>query len=247
MPRFSEQPSFLKANTLISSYMLVVLLSIAVFLSFPSQAASIQFSAVVPDVTIVKKRVLSLREKRYHHLIRQQTDFSCGAASLATVMRYGYGLKVTEQDMLDGLFAVSDPDLVRQQGFSLLNIKHYVEQIGMRGRGYQVEIDTLKDIQIPTIVLLDLKGYKHFVVLKKTTEDLVYIADPALGNKIMPKEEFVASWNGVVFAVIGRGFDRNSVLINPPPPLTARNLVNVFAPLSDAQLLEHGFTHAELF
>lgn len=246
MPSFTERPSN-KQYAFISSFMLVVLFVAVWSMSFLSQAASIQFSAAVPNVTTINKRVLSLREKRFHHIIRQQTDFSCGAASLATVMRYGYGLKVTEQDMLDGLFAVSDVDLVREQGFSLLNIKHYVEQIGMRGRGYQVQVSALKDIQIPTIVLLDLKGYKHFVVLKKTTEDLVYIADPALGNKIMPKDEFEASWNGVVFAVIGRGFDRNSVLINPPPPLTARNLVNVFAPLSDAQLLEHGFNHAELF
>ncbi|WP_261842735.1 C39 family peptidase [Aliamphritea ceti] len=247
MPSVIERRPSYKSYTLLSSYMLVILLSAGVFLSIPSNAANIQFNAALPQATLINKRVLSMREKRFHHIIRQQTDFSCGAASLATVMRYGYGLKVTEQDMLDGLFAVSDLDLVREQGFSLLNIKHYVEQIGMRGRGYQVGADTLKDIQIPTIVLLDLKGYKHFVVLKKTTEDLVYIADPALGNKIMPKDEFVSSWNGVVFAVIGKGFDRNSVLLNPPPPLTARNLVNVFAPLSDAQLLEHGFTHAELF
>ncbi|WP_271272079.1 C39 family peptidase [Aliamphritea hakodatensis] len=246
MPSFAERPSS-KFHTWLPGCLLAAVLSVAWLTTFQVQAASIQFSAVVPQHTTINKRVLSMREKRFHHLIRQQTDFSCGAASLATVMRFAYGLKVTEQDMLDGLFAVSDIELVREQGFSLLNIKHYVEQIGMRGRGYQVGADKLKDIQIPTIVLLDLKGYKHFVVLKKTTDDLVYIADPALGNKIMPKDEFVSSWNGVVFAVIGKGFDRNSVLLNPPPPLTARSLVNVFAPLSDAQLLEHGFTHAELF
>ena len=75
----------------------------------------------------------------------------------------------------------------------------------------------------------------------------MYLADPALGNKIMPKEEFLNSWNGIVFAVIGRGFNRASVLLNPKRQLTARTLSNTFAPLSDAQLLEHGFRHAELF
>lgn len=222
-------------------------LALLLLTSSESQAAPIQFGGVIPGMTVVNKAVISMYEKRYQHLIRQQTDFSCGAASLATVLRYAYGLQVTEEDVLDGLFTVSDPDLVREQGFSLLNIKHYVERVGFRGRGYNVEANTLENINIPTIVLLDLKGYKHFVVLKKTDKDWVYLADPALGNKIMSKDEFIANWNGIVFAVVGRGFDRQSVLVNPPPQLTARDLTNTFAPLSDAQLLEYGFRHAELF
>lgn len=215
--------------------------------SLTLNAASIEFGGVIPGMTTLSKQVVSMREQRFLHLIRQETDFSCGAAALATVIRYAYGIKVTEQDMLEGLFAVSDSALVREQGFSLLNIKHYVQRLGMRGRGYRVEPETLEQIKIPTIVLLDLKGYKHFVVLRKTENNLVYLADPALGNKTMSKDDFLNSWNGIVFAVIGRGFDRNSVLVNPPPALTARALVNVFAPLSDAQLLDHGFIHSELF
>lgn len=220
---------------------------LAVLLSPACYGASISFGYVLPGQARVVKPVTSIKEQKFEHIIRQQTDFSCGAAALATVMRYAYGLRVTEDDMLDGLFAVSDIELVREQGFSLLNIKHYVERIGLRGRGYRVEPDTLGEIKIPTIVLLDLKGYKHFVVLKKTTADKVYLADPALGNTIMAKDEFLESWNGIVFAIIGRGFNRASVLLDPRRQLTARTLSNTFAPLSDVQLLEHGFRHAELF
>lgn len=225
----------------------VLALVLVLSINFPVHAAQIELANVLPGSSNLSKPVISMREQRYQHLIRQQTDFSCGAAALATVLRYGYGLRVTEEDMLDGLFAVSDIEQVRAQGFSLLNIKHYLERVGMRGRGYKVEPDTLQGIKIPTIVLLDLKGYKHFVVLKKTEDNLVYLADPALGNKIMPIDDFLSSWNGIVFAVIGRGFNKSSVLINPQRQLTARGLSNTFAPLSDAQLLEHGFRHAELF
>ena len=231
-----------------SQYQTLIKVLVLVFcLNPPLNAAQIMLSDFLPSSGGVSKPVVSIREQRFQYIIKQQTDFSCGAAALATVLRYAYGLRVTEEDMLDGLFAVSDVAKVQAQGFSLLNIKHYVERIGLRGRGYKVEIDTLEEIKIPTIVLLDLKGYKHFVVLKKSEKDLVYLADPALGNKIMPKDEFLESWNGIVFAIIGRGFNRASVLINPRPQLTARDLSNTFAPLSDAQLLEHGFRHAELF
>ena len=92
-------------------------LVIALFVSPFLHAASIEFGNAIPGITTITKPVISMREQRFRHLIRQQTDFSCGAAALATVMRYAYGLKVTEEDMLDGLFAVSDVDLVRQQAF----------------------------------------------------------------------------------------------------------------------------------
>ncbi len=218
----------------------------ALLLISGTQAKAESFGGVLPGGEFIRKDVVSLRERRYLNLIKQQTDFSCGAASLATILRYAYGLDVTEEDMLDGLFAVSDPDVVQLQGFSLLNIKHYVERVGFRGRGYKVDAKTLDELKIPTIVLLDLKGYKHFVVLKKSADNLVYLADPALGNKIMPKDEFISSWNGIVFAIIGKGFNRDSVLTNPSPPLTARNLIDVFAPITDAQLIEYGFRHADL-
>lgn len=205
------------------------------------------FNANLPGVGMVSKPVQSMRQLKFKDLVEQKTDFSCGAASLATIMRYAYGLQVDEQMMLEGLFAVTDPQVVKRKGFSLLDIKTYVEKLGMRGRGYQIQPEALLKIRVPTIVLLDLKGYKHFVVLKKSIEKQVYIGDPALGNYVMPMDQFLNSWNGIVFAVIGNGLDRDSVLINPPEPLTARNLHKVSAPLTTAELLDFGFTHAELF
>lgn len=221
---------------------------LAVFTSmFAGSLVAAPFTNLVPGMGVQQRSVVSMKGLKYQNLIRQHTDFSCGAAALATILKYAYRLDVDENKILQGLFAVSDPDIVRVRGFSLLDIKNYVEAVGFRGRGYRVDVDTLKDIRIPTIVLLDLKGYKHFVVLKKVDGDDVYVADPALGNKVIAKETFAAQWNGVVFAVIGRSFDRDSVLINPPLPLTARGLHDVRAPLSNAELLEYGFSMSELF
>jgi hypothetical protein len=144
------------------------------------------------------------------------------------------------------MLEVSDPEIVRQRGFSLLDLKHYAEKIGMRGRGFKIGLEQLELARVPTIALLDMRGYKHFVVISKTTADKVYIADPALGNRIVDKKDFAGEWNGMVFAVIGQGFDRNSVLFNPPGPLTVRNLVNTFRPLTDSELLDFGFAHKDL-
>ena len=223
---------------------ITALCSLAALPSFTS-AAPFFGHTIVPGFEF--REVVSIKGRKFQNLVRQETDFSCGAASLATILKYAYRLDVSEQDVLEGMFSVSNPQIVQQKGFSLLDIKNYINGIGMRGRGYKVKSDALTKIRVPTIVLLDLKGYKHFVVLKKTDEKQVYIADPALGNKIISRAEFETQWNGIVFAIIGQGIDRDSPLVDPAPPLTARALHDVRAPLTDAELIDFGFRHADLF
>lgn len=211
------------------------------------QAGAVGLGGVIPGAGAIHKNVLSMRELRYVDMVPQKTDFSCGAAALATILNYAYGQKLTEDEVIQGLLLVSDPAIVREKGFSLLDLKNYVQARGMRGRGYNMAPEMLEKIKVPTIVLLDIRGYKHFVVLKKTTPDKVYLADPALGNRVVARQEFVSGWNRVVFAVIGQGFERDTVLLRPGEPLTARSTMDTWRPLTDAQLLEFGFSAAELF
>ena len=55
---------------------------------------------------------------------------------------------------------------------------------------------------VPAIVLINTRGYLHFVVIKGLSDEAVLIADPALGNKIVPRTEFERMWNGLVFVVL---------------------------------------------
>ncbi|MDY7115057.1 C39 family peptidase [Halomonas sp. SSL-5] len=214
---------------------------------FDAQAATIRLGNIVSG-TVLQKDVQSIRERRYENLIEQRTDFSCGAASLATILKYAYQQpEVTEETVLAGMLEVSDPQVVLERGFSLLDLKNYVETLGFRGRGYEVAPDTLDEVSIPVIVLLDLDGYKHFVVVKKASGDRVYVGDPALGNRVMARDDFMASWNNIIFAVVGEGFDRETVLLSPRQPLTAHRLQDVFSPVPRQKLLDFGFRHADLF
>ncbi|HEY8353920.1 MAG TPA: C39 family peptidase [Methylophilaceae bacterium] len=211
-----------------------------------AHADAVRFGSVLPGGAMFRKELVSMRDMKFVDMVPQRTDFSCGAAALATILNYAYGKSLTEEEVIDGLMRMSDPELVRQKGFSLLDIKNYTQSIGMRGRGYNVNPETLEKIRIPTIVLLNYKGYRHFVVLKMATGEKAYIADPALGNLTMKRRDFDAAWNGIVFAVIGQGFDRESVLLKPREALTARTLVDGYRPLTDAELLDFGFLHSDL-
>ncbi len=193
------------------------------------------------------KPVISMREQKFTDLVEQKYDFSCGAAALTTVLRYAYDRDVSELDVLEGLAAVSDEDTVLEKGFSLLDLRNYINSLGMRGRGYEVGVNMLTRINIPAIVLINSQGYRHFVVFKRLIDDKVYLGDPALGNRILSKEEFVDSWNGSIFVVIGKGFDRNTMLRQPAEALTARQFLHDMVPLTNAELLDFGFTHADLF
>lgn len=203
--------------------------------------------SVLPGGAVVYKPIQSMRERKFADLVQQKTDFSCGAAALATILRQAYWLDVNEEQIIEGMLAHSDQDLVRVQGFSMLDMKRYVESIGMRARGYRVAPQTLSDIRIPVVVLLDIRGYKHFVVMQKVHEGWVYIGDPVLGHKRYKVDDFVKGWNGIIFAVIGQGYDKTNALLDPPMPLTAKNRINTFTPVRDAELMDFGFIQSDFF
>src|SRR5690606_5459762 len=121
----------------------------------PVGAADIAFSGVLPNGVVYTTPVESMNEGRFRHLVRQQTDYSCGAASLATILKHAYHLDADEATVIEGMLNISDAELVAQRGFSLLDIKRYVESLGMRGRGYRVDEERLRSLRVPGIVLMD--------------------------------------------------------------------------------------------
>ena len=72
---------------------------------------------------------------------------------------------------------------------------------------------------------MDVRGFRHFVVLKQVREGIVEVADPILGNRSLALPEFLAAWpSRAVFVVIGSDFDRNTVLLQPNERPSARAL-----------------------
>ena len=62
----------------------------------------------------------SMKDLRDKDLVKQRLDYSCGAAALATILRYGFGDEVTERDILKELFDLLSDDeegLRRKEGF----------------------------------------------------------------------------------------------------------------------------------
>jgi predicted double-glycine peptidase len=167
------------------------------------------------------KNFKTLIELRQDKVVVQKWDISCGAAALATLLNYQHGDDVTEKDIAKGLFQreeyLKDPTLVQlHQGFSLLDLKRYVEQRGYAGNGLgKLSVDTLLE-RAPIMVALNMHGYNHFVVFRGLRGDRVLLADPAWGNRTMTRDKFEDVW--IDYPKIGRvGFTVARKDGLPPP------------------------------
>ncbi len=223
------------------------LLFCMVALFLPSlNSAEIMLTGLIPGMGNYSKNIQSIRERKFEFIVQQQTDFSCGAASLASILKYSYGkTDITEQQVLVDMLSVADMAVVQEQGFSLLDMKHYLTTKNLRGRGYRVGVKELLLLKIPAILLINDSGYSHFVVLRRFTKEWVYLGDPALGNRIIEYDEFTDKWNGIVFVVIGNEYDKDNPLLHPRDRLTY-NVLSPLEPLSDAELFEFGFEYSDM-
>ncbi|MFL9960365.1 C39 family peptidase [Paraburkholderia sediminicola] len=194
------------------------------------------------------KTVHSMKDIRYSHIVNQQFDFSCGAAALATLLKFAYGIDIPETELIRRMMVFSTPDVVVQNGFSMLDMKKFVETIGLRGRGFRVNTDALHHLQIPVMVLMNIDGYEHFVIVKHAQDGRVFIADPALGNRVVLEEDFAKTWNGLVFAVLGKPFREDSPLLQDNESLALKLRASALANGTAATpFVEYGLNKADLF
>jgi hypothetical protein len=165
----------------------------------------------------------SMKDLRDENLVRQRFDFSCGAAALATLIRYGLGEEITEREVLVELFELlseEEKTTVRETGFSLLHLQRVAQAREFNAQGFRLEPDQLAMLAGPVIVFIEPRGYQHFAVLRGLRGDRVYLADPSRGNIRMPVYKFLESWvqddgQGIIFVV-----EPTTGLPESPTPLT---------------------------
>lgn len=133
--------------------------------------------------------------------VRQRHDFSCGAAALATLLIYHYGVMVTDGEVFDAMLKEGDEKKIRAEGFSMLHMKKYLDVSGYDSAGYQLSLDRLADIGLPGIALITYRGFNHFVVIKGVSLTEVLLGDPLLGIRTIPRSTFANIWNGMIFII----------------------------------------------
>jgi len=170
-------------------------------------AASVVAGPAAAQMTLMegggtyRLKVTSLRDMPFRTVVRQQYDYSCGSAALATLLHHHYGLPVSEAEVFQAMYAQGDQPKIRQVGFSLLDMKRYLNARGYPADGYKMTYAQLLKARTPAITIIQVKTYRHFVVIKGASRDRVLVGDPSSGLHTYSRGEFEKVWQGVVFAI----------------------------------------------
>lgn len=211
---------------------LCLLLSCA---ALPVRAGSIYINGIPVGGAAILVRPESFQERKFQTTIAQQHDFSCGSAALATLLTYSYGIPVGEEAVFTSMFDNGDKKVISEQGFSLLDMKNYLARRGLRAEGYRAPLQKLVEVRVPAIVLVNVRGYNHFVVVEGLRDGRVLLSDPAVGERSESVSEFQSQWNGIFFLILtGAGnaqqtFNeaRNWAVAPPAPTVLTRYIVDL--------------------
>lgn len=149
------------------------------------------------------------KDVREHYVVMQQYDYSCGAASMATLLRYYFEDDVTEKAVLQDIIGqLTDAEFEerKKKGLSLLDLKNYAESRGYQAVGVELKMSALPQLTGPVLVYLETNGYKHFAILRGVRENRVLLADPWRGNVRMPISRFTEEWSGFALVLGKEGF-----------------------------------------
>ena len=163
-------------------------------------------AAAAMDMTVggmtVKLGVTSMQQSRFKTTTRQQYDFSCGSAALATLLSHHYNYSVSEQVVFEQMYRNGDQTLIRKQGFSLLDMQRFLLTRGYRSDGFEQPLEKLLAAGLPAIVLISDKGYHHFVVIKGMADGRILLGDPASGTRAIALSRFNGMWQNKLLFVI---------------------------------------------
>ena len=132
--------------------------------------------------------IRSWRAQRDEGLVRQRFEKSCGAASLASVLSKHYGMNNVSEARILGMLPLDGVT-------TFLDLSTAAEALGFSSRGFQLTPGQLRELRVPGIAYLEIRGYKHFVVVEHVSRSgVVFVADPASGRQRYLWEQFLKLW-----------------------------------------------------
>lgn len=153
-----------------------------VFASTSVQALNLQtehLSLVVP--------VKNWEQLRYEGVIKQKFDFSCSAASIATLLNGYYGKNITEEDVLKQMN-------IQGSKASFDDMARVLDSFGFYGIGVALSFEQLTQLKIPAIIFTKHRKTEHFSVITGVNDKYIRVADPSLGNVHYAKNQFLQMW-----------------------------------------------------
>lgn len=173
-----------------------------------AQSPTNQRSVVRDQAFRFSKPVFSWREIKTQNIVMQQRDYSCGAAALATLLRFYWGHQVNEEMILGTVEQMLEPAELEdraREGLSMTDLKDAAIKLGYLATVGEVTYDELTGSKVPVVLVVNLGGTNHFVVFRGVVGDAVFLADPLRGHKRISAQAFKRAWQ------------QNAILVAAPP------------------------------
>ncbi|WP_305907626.1 C39 family peptidase [Methylomarinum sp. Ch1-1] len=180
---------------------LILAYVLAVLPVMPACAGSIALNGIAGGGNY-NVSVTSFKERLFKTVYRQQFDFSCGSAALASLLTFHYEDNVNEQHVFLDMYRHGDQEKIKKLGFSLLDMKLYLERKGYSSDGFRINLDQLTKANVPAITIINNNGYMHFVLIKGVSDTEVLVGDPAVGVKAIDRDKFSEIWNHRILFLI---------------------------------------------
>ncbi|WP_171477273.1 C39 family peptidase [Acinetobacter bereziniae] len=132
-------------------------------------------------------KVKSWKSIRDTNIVKQDLDYSCGSASIATILNGYFQKNVTEKEILD---IINKGDSMA----SFEDMQRALNNLGFENKGYAVSIDTLKKLKIPVIIYIKHRNNDHFTVISGINDNFIRISDSSFGQRILSIQQFKDIW-----------------------------------------------------
>lgn len=128
-------------------------------------------------------------------LTRQQAEFDCGSAALATLLSF-YTDRAVEPDHLirSRSFTTDEWQRVRREGFSLSQLADMAAALKAEPSVTRLPSRALSSVPLPVLVYLRLPTGPHFSVLTGIAGRRVTLADPTQGALMWTLNQFLRAW-----------------------------------------------------
>ncbi|MGD9724691.1 MAG: C39 family peptidase [Pirellulales bacterium] len=160
-----------------------------------------------PELT-VRMYVWSYKELKERQVVMQKYDYSCGAAVLATIMRYYWGDNVAEANILELLpkLKLTEKELKDrvENGLTLTDLRNLANLAGYQATMAKVQFHELAQGKVPVVVGITVRKHEHFAVFRGADEVYAYLADPIRGNIRTPVCEFLEQWQKNAILVVAK-------------------------------------------
>ncbi|KGQ63792.1 hypothetical protein IO43_07265 [Gallibacterium anatis 7990] len=138
---------------------------------------------------ILAREIISYNEFKNFNVIRQTKNNSCGAAALATMLKYKFHISEITEDIILSKMKNQNKEA------SFFDLVQISKTFNINAIGLSLTLKELLNIKKPVIAYVNNNlNNDHFIIINGIVNKEILISDPAIGNYSLKADDFEKIW-----------------------------------------------------